>query len=271
MSALSLDLSSTARVVKNEMICRNWKWRIMFVCAGILVVYFIFVIICGNFNLSNCFWCIPSIYHCTNPILWVPHIHVIGYRRVRIESIIKSKTIALLIERQEFRWILPHVLPVAATQLRSQRASPSASLIHRRVPAPWQSPLLRSHHLFPAEVCGHWIHSSLIHVVLIYLHWVPVVEVILWPSPCEAQHVSLCNVGRQITELFSGVMVYLLAVSVRDVSLPAEGSRAAYGWLAVHVWWFLGIVCDFFLEILVLFGELEDLNIFLIVALVGLL
>jgi len=55
MSALSLDLSSTARVVKNEMICRNWKWRIMFVCLGILVVYFIFVIICGNFNLSNCF------------------------------------------------------------------------------------------------------------------------------------------------------------------------------------------------------------------------
>lgn len=55
MSALSLDLSSTARVVRNEMICRNWKWRILLIVGGILVVYFIMVIVCGNFNLSNCF------------------------------------------------------------------------------------------------------------------------------------------------------------------------------------------------------------------------
>jgi hypothetical protein len=52
---MSLDMKNTARTIKNEMICRNWKCRILIVAFAILAVYFIMVIICGNFALKNCF------------------------------------------------------------------------------------------------------------------------------------------------------------------------------------------------------------------------
>lgn len=46
------------------------------------------------------------------------------------DSIIRSESAALLIERQEFRWVFPHVLPVATAQLRSQRTTTATSLIN---------------------------------------------------------------------------------------------------------------------------------------------
>lgn len=54
MSSLSLDLSASAKVIKREMVCRNWKWRILTVLVVLIVIYFVLVIACGGFSLSGC-------------------------------------------------------------------------------------------------------------------------------------------------------------------------------------------------------------------------
>jgi vesicle-associated membrane protein 7 len=55
MASLSLDLSSSAKTVKHEMIWRNWKATLLIVLAVILAVYILMVIFCGGFTLSGCF------------------------------------------------------------------------------------------------------------------------------------------------------------------------------------------------------------------------
>lgn len=100
--------------------------------------------------------------------------------------LLKSVHFMLLIEREEF--IRLTLLPVSTTQLSRQG-----------LPAGWpfvwsvsQPPLLRRGHLFPAEVSRNWVHPSLVHVVLIYFNWVPVVEVVPRPPTRKTHNLSSC-------------------------------------------------------------------------------
>lgn len=55
MSSLSLDMKSTSRTIKNEMLWRNWKFTLLIILVVIAVIYLILVIACGGFSLSGCF------------------------------------------------------------------------------------------------------------------------------------------------------------------------------------------------------------------------
>jgi hypothetical protein len=48
-------MKETSRTIKHEMICRNWKYRILLALVIVLGLYFVLVIFCGGFSLSGCF------------------------------------------------------------------------------------------------------------------------------------------------------------------------------------------------------------------------
>jgi hypothetical protein len=55
MAALSMDLSSNSKILKNKMIWKNLKWYFIIGAVIILVIYFILVASCGGFALKKCF------------------------------------------------------------------------------------------------------------------------------------------------------------------------------------------------------------------------
>lgn len=55
MSALSLDMRSSTKSIKNEMTWQNWKMRIIIGLIIIGVAYFVMAIVCGGVTLSGCF------------------------------------------------------------------------------------------------------------------------------------------------------------------------------------------------------------------------
>ena len=62
MSVLSLELKSSSRTIRNDMLLKNLKMQILLIIAVIFLIYIILVLGCGGFALSRCFWYLSTCY-----------------------------------------------------------------------------------------------------------------------------------------------------------------------------------------------------------------
>lgn len=55
MASLSLEMKNSSRTIRNDMVWKNWKMRILIALVVMGLVYFLLVLTCGGFTLSGCF------------------------------------------------------------------------------------------------------------------------------------------------------------------------------------------------------------------------
>lgn len=184
-------------------------------------------------------------------------------------NLLKSVHFTLLIERKKFARGLTHILPVATVKFRCQGLSPSATLTDS-APITCLPSLLRAHYLFSTEVSRHRVDSSLIHIILVYLHRVPIVKVVSRPASRKTHQTSAPYQMLLTWEgLFCGVVLEVRTLCLRRVSFLGEGCGGPDGSLTMSGGLLLARDIELFFEMLVFACEFEYFEVFFVVSLVG--
>lgn len=135
------------------------------------------------------------------------------------------------------------------------------------------------------EVCGHRINAFLVHIILVYFNWVPIVKVISTIVSLETIDVSIRDHWSCVHHLwvYSDVWIFLSPEALRFSSLSLDSwlnSFYTYSWnwsstcrgATRNSWHSCSYhfipASQFFLHILIFSRKFINLNIFLLISLV---
>lgn len=116
--------------------------------------------------------------------------------------------------------------------------------------------ILGTIYLSSIEICWHWVYSLLVHVVLVYLYWIPIIEIIFTICCLESIDVPIPK---------DSVCHHFLCISINRCSFLSSKMARKSCW----IWLSRNLLASSILEILILSCELINLNIFLIISLIG--
>lgn len=180
--------------------------------------------------------------------------------------------ISLLKSCYKFSRTVIFIFPSSTIKLCSLAIS---SLARRKHPWAWLPSFMRTCNLFSAKISWNWVNSSLVHVVLINLYWVPIVKIAFSVSigngKCTATHIWWSR-----KQMLSIVMLKLWPTSASCGHILTLFDRFIISNVLSKVrnrdFWILlneaGIL--FFFKQLILFREFEYFQILLIISLIWL-